>query len=54
MPGTAHSRIIDLAVSYLVPVETEVKVNLLASSANRVGSLGAESEHSYLGFTVYL
>lgn len=54
MPGTAHSRIIDLAVSYLVPVETEVKVNLLASSSNRVGSLGAESEHSYLGFTVYL
>lgn len=54
MPGTAHSHIIDLAISYLVPVETEVRVNLIADQENRNGSLGQDSENAYLGFTVYL
>lgn len=54
MPGTVHSHIIDLAVSYLIPIETEVKVNLVASQTNRIGSLGKDSENTFLGFTVYL
>lgn len=54
MPGTPHAHLIDLAVSYLVPVETEVTTNLVATPQNQVGSLGAESNNSYLGYTVYL
>ncbi|KIO76414.1 hypothetical protein TH53_15210 [Pedobacter lusitanus] len=54
MPGTAHAHLIDLAVSYLVPVETEVTTNLVANRQNQVGSLGEESPNSYLGYTVYL
>lgn len=54
MPGTGHSYIIDLAVSYLVPVETLVKVNLIANEANKMGALGADSDNAFLGYTVYL
>ncbi|HEY0175225.1 MAG TPA: type VI secretion system baseplate subunit TssG [Pedobacter sp.] len=54
MPGTANAYIIDLAVSYLLPVESEVNIKLVADEENRVGALGAESNNSYLGFTVYL
>lgn len=54
MPNTSFSHLIDLAISYLVPVETEVKVNLIADRRNKAGLLGHESDHSYLGYTVYL
>lgn len=54
MPGTANAYIIDLAISYLLPVENEVSINLLANPGNQVGSLGSTSNNSYLGFTVYL
>ena len=53
MPGTANAYIVDLAVSYLLPVESEVKIALVADAVNRVGALGANSS-SYLGYTVYL
>lgn len=54
MPGTPHSRLLDIVISYLVPVETEVKVELVTSEEHRVGSLGADSANSFLGYTVYL
>jgi len=54
MPGTAYSRIIDLAVSYLIPVETEIKINLVANARDRSGALGQDNSHSFLGYTVYL
>lgn len=54
MPDTSFTHLVDLAVSYLVPVETDVKVNLIADRQNKAGSLGHESDHSYLGYTVYL
>lgn len=54
MPGTANAYIIDLAVSYLLPVENEVDIKLVADAAHRVGSLGIDSSNSFLGFTVYL
>jgi len=54
MPGTPHSRLLDIVISYLVPVETEVKVELVTSEEHRVGSLGADSTNSFLGYTVYL
>lgn len=54
MPGSANAYIIDLAVSYLLPVENQVNIKLVADAENQVGSLGAESNNSFLGFTVYL
>jgi hypothetical protein len=54
MPGTAYAYLINTAVSYLMPVETEIKINLLASEEHKLGTLGAESSNSYLGYTVYL
>lgn len=54
MPGTPSAYIIDLAVSYLLPVENEVSIKLVANTENRVGALGAGSNNSFLGFTVYL
>jgi len=54
MPGTPATYIIELAVSYLLPVGYEVVTNLVADIANQVGSLGADSNNSFLGFTVYL
>lgn len=54
LPGTANAYIIDLAVSYLLPVQTEVSVALVANQANRIVALGAESNNSYLGYTAYL
>lgn len=54
MPDTTHSHLIDLAVSYLVPVETEVKVNLINSHQNKAGALSNDNDFSYLGYTTYL
>lgn len=54
MPGTPSAYIIDLAVSYLLPVENEVSIKLIANMENRIGALGAGSNNSFLGFTVYL
>lgn len=54
MPGTPAIYIIDLAVSYLLPVGNVVTTRLVADRANQVGALGTDSNHSFLGFTVYL
>lgn len=54
MPGTPSAYIIDLAVSYLLPVENEVSIKLVPNMENQVGALGAGSNNSFLGFTVYL
>lgn len=54
MPGTPGAYIIDLAVSYLLPVENGVRINLVPNVENQVGALGADSNNSILGFTVYL
>jgi len=54
MPGTAQRHIVDLVVSYLVPVNTDHSVSLVANEQNRVGSLGENSNSSFLGYTVYL
>lgn len=54
MPDTQHTYILDLAVSYIIPVDYDVKVNLIADRSHQIGSLGAESSNSLLGYTVYL
>lgn len=54
LPGSHYARLINIVTSYLVPVETEIIVELVTSQENRVGSLGADSVNTFLGFTVYL
>jgi len=54
IPGTAQSRLIDLALSCLVPVETEVKIELITSKQDQTAILSTESDSSLLGFTVYI
>jgi hypothetical protein len=54
LPGNRYAHLIDTVASYLVPVETAIKVELVVSQENRIGSLGADSANSFLGFMVYL
>jgi hypothetical protein len=54
MPGTADSDILDLVVSYILPIETDVKIKLITENEHRIGALGTDSSHSFLGYTVYL
>lgn len=54
LPGSPYAQLIDTVASYLVPVETAIKVELVISEENRVGSLGGDSANSFLGFMVYL
>lgn len=54
LPGTPYAKLIDLAISYLVPVETETKVYLIADQEHKAGAIGPESDYSYLGYTAYL
>ena len=54
LPGTPYAHLIDIVASYLIPVETAIKVELVSSQENRIGSLGADSANAFLGFTVYL
>jgi type VI secretion system protein ImpH len=54
LPGTPYAHLIDTVVSYLMPVETAIKVELLSKPENKIGALGADSSNSFLGFTLYL
>jgi hypothetical protein len=54
MPETPNAYLINLAISYLIPVETECTIELLAAEKDKVAALGADSNNSFLGFTVYL
>lgn len=54
LPGNRHATLMDTVVSYLVPIETAVDVQLVISQENRTGSLSAGSANTFLGYTVYL
>jgi type VI secretion system protein ImpH len=54
LPGTPHSRLLSLVLSYLVPVETSVKIALLSEQESRMGMLGDDTDHAFLGYTAYL
>ena len=54
LPGNRYARLLDIVTSYLVPVETEMKIELVVSAENRVGSLDPGSANSILGFMAYL
>jgi len=54
LPGARYARLIDTVTDYLVPVETNIKIELVTSEEGRKGSLGAESANTILGYTVFL
>ncbi|PWV56563.1 type VI secretion system baseplate subunit TssG [Chitinophaga sp. S165] len=54
LPGSHQAQLIETVTAYLVPVETNVRVELITSEENRIGALGAGSANAVLGFTVYL
>ncbi len=41
LPGSHQARLIETVTAYLVPVETNIRVELITSQENRKGSLGA-------------
>lgn len=54
MPGKKNREIMDMALSYLVPLETEVQVDLLTDPDFQETTLSENGENAYLGFTVFL
>jgi len=54
LPGARYARLIDTVTDYLVPIETNIKIELITSEEDRIGSLGADSANTILGYTVFL
>ncbi|WP_406824854.1 type VI secretion system baseplate subunit TssG [Pedobacter sp. KACC 23697] len=54
IPGQKNRAILDMAISYLMPVDAEVNVELLTAPDLQETVLSADGEHAYLGYTVYL
>lgn len=54
IPGQKNRAILDMAISYLMPVDTEVNVELLTAPDLQETVLSADGERAYLGYTVYL
>lgn len=54
IPGQKNRAILDMAISYLMPVDAEVNVELLTAPDLQETILSADGEHAYLGYTVYL
>ncbi|MBT2563369.1 type VI secretion system baseplate subunit TssG [Pedobacter sp. ISL-68] len=54
IPGQKNRAILDMAISYLIPVDAEVNVELLTSPDYQETVLSEDGESAYLGYTVYL
>jgi len=54
IPGQKNRTILDMAISYLIPVDAEVDVELLIAPDLQETVLSADGERAYLGYTVYL
>lgn len=54
IPGQKNRAILDMAISYLMPVDAEVDVELLTAPDLQETVLSADGERAYLGYTVYL
>jgi hypothetical protein len=54
MPGNDSRKILDMALDYLIPVETEVTINISISDSFKETALVEDSPTVYLGYTVYL
>lgn len=54
IPGQKNRAILDMAISYLIPVDAEVNVELLTARDFQETLLSADGENAYLGYTVYI
>jgi hypothetical protein len=54
IPGQKNRAILDMAISYLMPVDTEVNVELLTAVDFQETVLSTDGESVYLGYTVYI
>jgi len=54
IPGQKNRAILDMAISYLIPVDAEVNVELLTAIDFQETVLSADGESAYLGYTVYI
>jgi type VI secretion system protein ImpH len=54
MPGNDNRKILDMALDYLIPIDTEVTVDITLADNFKETSLVENSPTVYLGYTVYL
>jgi hypothetical protein len=54
IPGQKNRAILDMAISYLMPVDAEVNVELLTATDFQETVLSEIGESAYLGYTVYI
>lgn len=54
LPGTKNARLLDLLVSYFIPLDTEVITDLLIHPREHRTSLGEEEANACMGYTTFL
>jgi type VI secretion system protein ImpH len=54
LPGSPAATAIDVLLSYFLPLQTDVKFNLLADQSSQKLVIGGEQANSTLGYTTYL
>jgi type VI secretion system protein ImpH len=54
LPGEKSAICIDILLSYFIPMQTGVKINLLASAASKKLIIGVQQDNARLGYTTYL
>lgn len=54
MPGKKNRRIIDMALDYLIPVDTDVSIDFLTEQNRKETAFEEDGPNVFLGYTVYL
>lgn len=54
LPGERSAICIDVLLSYFIPMQTGVKINLLAAPASKKIIIGVQQDNARLGYTTYL
>lgn len=54
MPGKKNRRIIDMALDYLIPVDTDVSIDFLTEQNRKEIAFEEDGPNVFLGYTVYL
>ncbi|MEZ2336857.1 type VI secretion system baseplate subunit TssG [Mucilaginibacter sp. RCC_168] len=54
LPGERSAICVDVLLSYFIPMQTGVKINLLAAPASKKIIIGVDQDNARLGYTTYL
>ena len=54
LPGERFAICVDVLLSYFIPMQIGVRVNLLATAASKKLIIGAQQDNARLGYTTYL